>query len=674
MTAYTSLLGLALPTQGTLDGAWGDTVNNSITSLIEDAVAGTTEITVDVDVTLTSTNGESSEARSAILLMTGARTAKRTITAPAQSKIYIVVNDTTGGQDVQIVGAGPTTGVTVSNGSKVVIAWNGSDFVEIAGATGILNVADGGTGVSTLTGLVKGNGTSAFTAAVSGTDYAPATSGTAILKGDDSGGFDAAVAGTDYAPATTGTAILKGNDSGGFDAAVSGTDYAPATSGTAILKGDGSGGFGAAASGTDYAPATSGSSILYGNGSGGFSNVTVGAGLQFDAGTLSTDGSAGLGTVTSVAMTVPSFLSISGSPITNSGTLAVSYSGTALPVANGGTGATTLTGLVKGTGTTAFVAAVSGTDYAPATSGTNILKGNGSGGFSSATSGTDYAPATSGTAILKGDNSGGFASAVSGTDYAPATSGTSLLKGDNAGGFANAVSGTDYAPATASTSLLYGDGSGGFGGAVIGSGLSFTAGTLSATGGDGTVTSVGISVPSFLSVANSPVTSSGTIAISLSGTALPVANGGTGATTLTGIVKANGTSSFTAITAPSGDLVGTSDTQTLTSKTLQSPTITNGYTEEVYALSGTNVAASAGNASIQTWTLTANSTLTDSLSSGQNIVLGITAGAYDVTWPTMTWTKIGGGGAAPTLYASGVSWISLWKIGTTLYGSHIGDA
>ena len=46
------------------------------------------------------------------------------------------------------------------------------------------------------------------------------------------------------------------------------------------------------------------------------------------------------GTVTSVAASVPAFLSISGSPITTSGTLAISYSGTALPVANGGTGLT----------------------------------------------------------------------------------------------------------------------------------------------------------------------------------------------------------------------------------------------------------------------------------------------------------------------------------------------
>ena len=52
----------------------------------------------------------------------------------------------------------------------------------------------------------------------------------------------------------------------------------------------------------------------------------------------------GGGTVTSVAASVPTFLSVSGSPISTSGTLAISLSGTALPVANGGTGVTTSTG------------------------------------------------------------------------------------------------------------------------------------------------------------------------------------------------------------------------------------------------------------------------------------------------------------------------------------------
>ncbi len=47
------------------------------------------------------------------------------------------------------------------------------------------------------------------------------------------------------------------------------------------------------------------------------------------------------GTVTSVGATVPAFLTVAGSPITTTGTLAISYSGTALPIANGGTNGTT---------------------------------------------------------------------------------------------------------------------------------------------------------------------------------------------------------------------------------------------------------------------------------------------------------------------------------------------
>jgi len=71
---------------------------------------------------------------------------------------------------------------------------------------------------------------------------------------------------------------------------------------TGLLKGNGTA-ISAAASGTDYAPATSGTSILYGNGAGGFSNVTIGTGVAFSAGTLSATGSGG--TVTSVTGTAP---------------------------------------------------------------------------------------------------------------------------------------------------------------------------------------------------------------------------------------------------------------------------------------------------------------------------------------------------------------------------------
>jgi hypothetical protein len=60
----------------------------------------------------------------------------RTVTAPAQSKIYTVINATTGGFSVKLVGVGPTTGVTIANGEEAICAWNGSDFVRVANRDG----------------------------------------------------------------------------------------------------------------------------------------------------------------------------------------------------------------------------------------------------------------------------------------------------------------------------------------------------------------------------------------------------------------------------------------------------------------------------------------------------------------------------------------------------------
>lgn len=59
------------------------------------------------------------------------------------------------------------------------------------------------------------------------------------------------------------------------------------------------------------------------SGTGAAEEISVGSGLSMSAGVLSATGG-GSGTVTSVAATVPSFLSVSGSPITTNGTLAIS--------------------------------------------------------------------------------------------------------------------------------------------------------------------------------------------------------------------------------------------------------------------------------------------------------------------------------------------------------------
>jgi hypothetical protein len=130
---YIPLLGLALPTTGDLVGIWGTTVNTALTSLLDTAIAGTTTLTSDADVTLTDTDGASNQARSAIINWTASGTVTRNITAPAVSKVYIVFNNTGSTQSIVIRGAGPTTGVTVVAGDQAMVAWNGSDFEKVGG-------------------------------------------------------------------------------------------------------------------------------------------------------------------------------------------------------------------------------------------------------------------------------------------------------------------------------------------------------------------------------------------------------------------------------------------------------------------------------------------------------------------------------------------------------------
>jgi len=142
--ANTSLIGLLLPATGTLSGQWGGAVNNAISEIVDAAVAGTQTITTDADVDLSVTVGTyastgltSTSSQYAVLLCTGARTAARNINTPKQSKTYVVINDTTGGYAITVRGGptSPTTGVTVAAGTRAIIAWNGSDFVNVGGGS-----------------------------------------------------------------------------------------------------------------------------------------------------------------------------------------------------------------------------------------------------------------------------------------------------------------------------------------------------------------------------------------------------------------------------------------------------------------------------------------------------------------------------------------------------------
>jgi hypothetical protein len=76
--------------------------------------------------------------------------------------------------------------------------------------------------------------------------------------------------------------------------------------------------------------------------------------------------------------------------------------------------------------------------------------------------------------------------------------------------------------------------------------------------------------------------------------ALPVNQGGTGTTTLTGLVVGNGTSAMTTTTAPSGTIVGTSDTQTLTNKSISGSQISSAVANATTASTVTTVPALTG--------------------------------------------------------------------------------
>ena len=96
-------------------------------------------------------------------------------------------------------------------------------------------------------------------------------------------------------------------------------------------------------------------------------------------------------------------------------------------------------------------------------------------------------------------------------------------------------------------------------------------------------------------------------------------------------------------------------------------TITDGAAFEIDPLNG----------SVQIITLGASRTpVATNFEAGQTVILGIDDGtAYAITWTTVavTWVKVGGTGVPPTLAAAGYTWVLLWKVGSTIYGSVVGS-
>lgn len=222
MPSTYSPLKVELMSTGENSGTWGTVTNSNLGTVLEEAIVGlaTANFPSNADLTLTLTDSVATQvARHFVLNVTSSvsLTTTRNLVVPSIEKPYLVINGTTGGQSI-IVKNSTGSGITIPNGSKTFVYNNGTnvistiDYLPALALSAALPVSSGGTGATTLTGIVKGTGTSALTA------------GTVALGSEVSGTLPVASGGTGITSFGTGVATALGQNvtgSGGIVLAAS---------------------------------------------------------------------------------------------------------------------------------------------------------------------------------------------------------------------------------------------------------------------------------------------------------------------------------------------------------------------------------------------------------------------------------------------------------------------
>jgi hypothetical protein len=369
------------------------------------------------------------------------------------------------------------------------------------------------------------------------------------------------------------------------------------------------------------------------------------------------------------------------------------WKGTEITVPYGGTGAASFTvgALLMGNGSSAITTATAGTDYlAPAAIGVTVQAYDAGlqsiAGLTTAadrmlytTASDTYAVTTltaAGRAILDDADAAaqrttlglGTVATLNSISLTTNVTGTLPIANGGSGQTTAQAAMNTFAGAVTSGSYLRGNGTN----VVMSTIQAGDVPTLNqnTTGSAATLTTARNIQTNLASTSAASFNGSASITPGVTGT-LPVGNGGTGATTLTGVIKGNGTSAFSAATAGTDYVApGTATTFTAqqTFKEVKDTvhTITDGAAFEI----------DPANGSIQVVTLGANRTpAATNFEAGQVVLLGIDDGtAYTITWSTVnpTWVKVGGTGSAPTLATTGYTWILLWKVGSTVYATEVG--
>ncbi len=134
-SSYSTDLKLELMVTGENAGTWGDITNTNL-NLLQQAIGGYQEVSIAggaQTTTLVMSNAALSNARNAVIKLTGAITGNQIVTIPdGIEKTYIIYNGTTGAFTVQIKtvsGTGPTF-ATTDKGFKSVFA-DGTNIVDV---------------------------------------------------------------------------------------------------------------------------------------------------------------------------------------------------------------------------------------------------------------------------------------------------------------------------------------------------------------------------------------------------------------------------------------------------------------------------------------------------------------------------------------------------------------
>lgn len=135
---------LRITKQGTNDNpnTWGTVVNNQVIALLEEAISGVAEIdctgSSDIDLSATTENGVTDDARHAVLELIGLIGADIDVILPAVDKVYLIRADYLGAHTITVKPTGGSSGIELSSGNTALIYTNGTNIYDIGSSDALL--------------------------------------------------------------------------------------------------------------------------------------------------------------------------------------------------------------------------------------------------------------------------------------------------------------------------------------------------------------------------------------------------------------------------------------------------------------------------------------------------------------------------------------------------------